>query len=91
MAQIHGPAPTEPTTPLVAARFVLRLAILCLFSLLSRRGFGPAFSALLLMASTLCSVIATLRRERVMASILTHWDEAAAYALLYGAVQALAF
>jgi len=75
--------PQEPSSYLVLVRFGVRIIILTTFAALSGAGFGRSFAALAAMASVVCTVIATARREAVFPHTLNHWDEAAAYAALY--------
>jgi hypothetical protein len=67
----------------VAARFVLRILILVSFAAFGNPGFGRSFAALLLLSVVLCVVTGIMRHESLFARALTHWDEAAAYGLLY--------
>jgi hypothetical protein len=67
----------------VAARFVLRMLILASFAAFGNPDFGQSFAALLLLCVALCVVTGLARHERPFARTLTHWDEAAAYGLLY--------
>jgi hypothetical protein len=41
------------------------------------------------MAIVLCSVLALIRGERVLAAELNHWDETAAYGMLFAFVHGL--
>ena len=45
-------------------------------------GFGPAFAALLAMAAIFCVIAGAMRREDMFGHVLTHWDEAVAYAVI---------
>jgi hypothetical protein len=76
-------SPQEPSPHLVLVRFGIRIIILTTFAALSGVGFGSSFAALAAMASVLCTVVATVRREAVFPNTLNHWDEATAYAMLY--------
>ncbi len=67
----------------VAARFALRILILVSFAAFGNPAFGRSFAALLLLSVVLCVVTAIVRHESLFAGTLTHWDEAAAYGLLY--------
>ena len=62
----------------VLFRFAFRLIVLTVFASLGTRGFGPAFAALLAMAA----LWGAMRREEMFGHVLTHWDEAVAYALI---------
>ena len=46
------------------------------------RGFGSAFVALLAMAALFCAIAGAMRREEMFGRVLTHWDEAVAYAVI---------
>lgn len=63
-------------------RFVFRLALLSAFAAMSSQGFGKGFAALLALSAVFCVVTGALRGEPILGPVLTHWDEAAAYALL---------
>ncbi len=71
-------------------RFVLRLVLLSAFATLGTRGFGSAFAALLALSAIFCAVLGAMRREALFGPELTHWDEAASYAVLGHLVTALA-
>jgi hypothetical protein len=67
----------------VAARFVLRILILVSFAAFGNGDSGRSFAALLLLSVALCVVTGLARHESLFDCTLTHWDEAAAYGLLY--------
>jgi hypothetical protein len=71
----------------VLARFGLRLAILVFFAIASPLDARLVLSNLMVMAASFCVILAQARRERMNASVLTHWDEAAAYTLIYIALR----
>jgi hypothetical protein len=73
----------------VLTRFAVRTAILTVFASFGTIGFGRSLAALLWMTIILCAVIGTLRRERVFAAGLNHWDEMVAYTALYCAITEL--
>ena len=75
-----------PETQRVAARVLWRLAILSGFALAGARPFWPTLSTLLVLSSALCLLIAATHRERPLGAVLSHWDEAALYALLSRAI-----
>ncbi|WP_316231012.1 hypothetical protein [Bradyrhizobium sp. SZCCHNR1051] len=81
--------PAELPAARVLVRFLLRTAILILFATFGSIGFGRSLAALLWMTTILCAVLAMLRRERVFAASLNHWDEMIGYTALYCAVTAL--
>jgi len=68
---------------LVLIRFCMRIIILITFAAFGSVGFGVSLAALLAMASILCTVVATVRRETLFSRALNHWDEAVSYAALY--------
>jgi hypothetical protein len=59
------------------------------FATLSPEGFGTVFAALLALSAIFCAVVGALRRESIFGPMLTHWDEAAACAVLGHLVVAL--
>ena len=63
-------------------RFFLRLVILSIFAALGSQGFGKTFESLLIFAVLYCIFVAAIRREEPFAPVLTHFDEAAAYAVI---------
>ena len=67
----------------VAVRFGLRILILASFAAFGSPGFGRSFAALLFLSVVLCAVTGLVRQDRLFAPALTHWDEGAAYGLLY--------
>jgi hypothetical protein len=74
----------------VIARFFLRMIVLCAFAALGGNGFGRTLAALLLLSTIFCVVTGALRREKPFTPVLTHWDEAATYGLLYGLISTIA-
>jgi hypothetical protein len=66
----------------VLFRFFFRLFLLVAFATFATRGFGTTFSALLAMSAIFCAVAGAMRREQMFGLALTHWDEAATYAVL---------
>ncbi len=63
-------------------RFCLRMIILVIFATLGSIGFARSLAALLWMSAILAAVIGAMRRERMMDTVLNHWDEMVAYAAL---------
>lgn len=76
------PTPTELATVCTIGRFGLRLVIFAGFALVSQRPFWAVMATLLVLAALLSALVAGFRGERVFGPALTHWDEAAWYALL---------
>jgi hypothetical protein len=81
--------PLEPNSGQVLTRFFLRLIILAAFATFGAQGFARTLASLLVVAEIFCLVTAAFRREALLGPVLTHWDEAAAYALAYGVVTRL--
>ncbi len=65
----------------VLFRILFRLILLITFATFGSRGFGQAFAALLALSAVFCTVAAAMRREAIFGPTLTHWDEAAVYAV----------
>lgn len=72
----------EAQTIRVIVRFWLRMVILLVFAAFSSIRFDQSLMLLLLMSIILSAVLATLKREQPLGSVLNHWDEAIAYAAL---------
>jgi len=80
---MHTPElPREVVSARVLIRFALRMLVLGAFAALGSRGFGEALEGLLALAAVYCIVIAAVRREAPLGPALTHFDEAAAYAVI---------
>jgi hypothetical protein len=73
----------------VLFRFVLRLVLLSTFATFGTQGFVTAFAALLALSAVFCAIVGAMRREAMFGPALTHWDEAAAYAVIGRLVSAL--
>ena len=61
-------------------RFFLRLLIFSGCAAFGSQGFGKTLGSLLVLAFCYCIVAAAIRREQPFGPVLTHFDEAAAYA-----------
>ena len=72
----------EAQTIRVIIRFWLRMVVLLAFAAFSSIRFDQSLLLLLLMSTILSTVLATLKREQPLASVLNHWDEAITYAAL---------
>jgi hypothetical protein len=72
----------EAQTIRVIIRFWLRMVILLVFAAFSSIRFDQSLMLLLLMSTILSAVMATLKREEPLGSVLNHWDEAISYAAL---------
>jgi|ERR1700704_3934847 hypothetical protein len=74
--------PRELGSAYVLTRFLLRMLILCVFSTLGSHGFGKTLASMLVLAALYCIFAAAIRREAPFGPVLTHFDEAAAYAVV---------
>jgi hypothetical protein len=74
--------PHQLSSSQVLWRLVLRLLLLSTFATFSTQGFETTFAALLTLSATFCSVVGAMQREAMFGPVLTHWDEAAAYAVI---------
>jgi hypothetical protein len=89
---MQEPKPTIPyqlNSPQVLFRFVFRLLLLSAFATFSSQGFRTAFAVLLGLSAIYCAIVGAMRREAVFGPTLTHWDEAATYAVMGRAVSVL--
>ena len=77
----HPDIPHDLVSAQVLIRFLLRIIILCVFAALGRQGFGKTIEPLLTLATCYCVFIGGVRREAPLGRVLTHYDEAAGYAL----------
>ena len=75
--------PEDVRSRQVIVRFCLRIIALGAFASFGMNGLGASLAVLLWMTAVLATIAAVLKRERVLSSALTHWDEAAAYSALY--------
>jgi len=74
----------------VLFRIAFRLVLLAVFATLGRQGFANALAMLLAMSTVFCTITAAMRHEPTFGRVLSHWDEAAIYAVLGYLVNALA-
>ena len=65
----------------VLFRIVFRLVLLTILATFGSQGFGKTFAALLALSAVFCTVSGAMRREAIFGPALTHWDEAAVYAI----------
>ena len=63
-------------------RFLLRMVVLGVFAAVGSLGYLKTLESLLAMATLYCTFVAIFRREAPFGPALTHFDEAAAYALI---------
>jgi hypothetical protein len=85
----RSPIPHQFSSSQVLVRFIFRLGLVSTFATFSPEGFGTVFAALLALSAIFCAVVGILRRESIFGPMLTHWDEAAACAVLGHLVVAL--
>ena len=81
--------PPQTNSRQVAFRVGFRLVLLTAFATLGSQGVGEMFATLLALTAVFCAVTAAMRREAVFARALTHWDEAAVYAIVGHVVWAI--
>jgi hypothetical protein len=74
--------PHQPNASQVLFRFVLRLVLLGTFATFGTYGFSAAFAGLLVLSAIFCAIVGVMRREPIFGPDLTHWDEAATYAVM---------
>ena len=73
--------PPQINSRQVLFRIVLRLVLLTTLAAFGSQGFGKTFAALLALSAVFCIVTGVMRREAIFGPALTHWDEAAVYAI----------
>jgi hypothetical protein len=89
---MRTPKPANPRqlgSSQVVVRFALRLALLSTFAV-GHGGHASTPVGFLLLSAVCCAALGAARREAVFGPVLTHWDEAAVYALTGGVAAALA-
>ena len=69
------------SSPQVLFRILFRLVLLTTFAIFGGQGFGKTFAALLALSAVFCTVTGAMRHEAIFGPALTHWDEAAVYAI----------
>lgn len=74
--------PRELRSVQVVIRFFMRMVILSALAALGSRGFGKTIESLLVLAVFYCISVAVIRWEAPFGPALTHFDEAAAYAVI---------
>jgi hypothetical protein len=74
--------PAQVRSATVVFRFLLRMVVLGVFAAIGSLGYLETLASLLAMAALYCSIVAVFRREAPFGPALTHFDEAAAYALI---------
>jgi len=73
----------------VIVRFLVRMIVLLAFASVAGIGFTAGLAMLLWMSTLLSAAIASFKRERPLADVLNHWDEAAAYITLCCLVESI--
>ena len=79
--------PHEISSARVLIRFALRIVILAVFAGLGTKEFFKTSEQLLIFAACYCAFVGGIRREAPLSPVLTHYDEAAAYAVAAGLVR----
>jgi hypothetical protein len=74
--------PAQINSRQALVRIALRLVLLTAFASVGSQGFGNTFATLLTLSAIFCAIVAVMRREAILCRDLTHWDEAAIYAVL---------
>ncbi len=90
MQELRPAIPPQLNSRQVLLRAAFRLLLLIAFATFGTRAFGPTLASLLALAAIFCTIVALMRGEAIFGRVLTHWDEAAAYAVLGRLVAALA-
>jgi len=83
MQELRHAIPPQLNSRQVLFRVVFRLVLLTTFATFGSQGFGKTFAALLALAAVFCIVMGAMRREATFGPALTHWDEAAVYAVAH--------
>jgi hypothetical protein len=89
---MRTPKPANPRqlgSSQVVMRFALRLALMSTFAV-GHHGYAGTLAGFLLLSAACCAAVGAARREAVFGPVLTHWDEAAVYALIGCGAAALA-
>lgn len=73
--------PAQFNSRQVLFRIVFRLVLLTTLAAFGSQGFGKTFAALLALSAVFCTVTGAMRGEAIFGPTLTHWDEAAVYAV----------
>ena len=82
MEQPRPAIPHQPPSSQVLVRFVVRLILVITVASFGPRAFGTLLPSLLVLSGVFCAVMGFMRHEPVFGPVLTHWDEAAACAVL---------
>jgi len=90
MQELRPTIPPQLNSRQVLFRVIFRLVLLTALATLGSQGFWGTFAALLALSAVFCAVTGVMRREVIFSPALTHWDEAAVYAILLYVVRPLA-
>ncbi|HEY7662616.1 MAG TPA: hypothetical protein VH934_05790 [Xanthobacteraceae bacterium] len=82
MQETRPALPPQHSSRQVLFRAAFRLVVVSAFATFGTQGFGRSFATLLALAAIFCAMVAAIRGEAIFNRVLTHWDEAAAYAVL---------
>jgi hypothetical protein len=82
MQELRPAIPPELNSRQVLFRAAFRLVLLTCFATFGTRAFGQTLASLLALAAIFCAIVAAMRDEAIFGRALTHWDEAATYAVL---------
>ena len=74
--------PPQTNSRQVVFRVLFRFVVLTAFATLGSQGFGETSATLLALTAVFCAITAAMRREAIFGRALTHWDEAAVYAVV---------
>jgi hypothetical protein len=90
MQELRPAVPPQLNSRQVLVRAAFRLVILTAFATFGTQAFGQTLASLLALTATFCIIVAAVRGEAIFGRVLTHWDEAATYAVLGRLVATLA-
>jgi hypothetical protein len=82
MQESRPATPPQLNSRQVLFRAAFRLVVVSAFATFGTQGFGQTFATLLALTAIFCAVVAVMRGEAIFGRVLTHWDEAATYAVL---------
>jgi hypothetical protein len=82
MQELRRAIPPHLNSRHVLFRAAFRLVLLICFATFGTRAFGHTLASLLALAAIFCAIVAAMRGEAIFGRTLTHWDEAATYAVL---------
>jgi hypothetical protein len=81
MQELRSTIPPQLNSRQALFRVIFRLVVLTALAALGSQGFWGTFAALLALSAVFCAVMGVMRREAIFGPALTHWDEAAVYAI----------